>query len=247
MGAKRPDRRGFLKNSAALAGGLTIGAAAPALGQEQHHGPEMIKEGKDHPAATPAPIQNTSPPYASPTAAGPRPITGGSRFMWPPRFRIRSGAITPSSLHWMGTTRGSFLPDVDPREHRLMIHGMVDRPLTFTIDELKRLPSVTRIISSSARETDCHAGRRRSRDARHDELRRMDRRAPVDPAQGVRPERRGNLVRRGRRGGSEGRVEHADCQGDGRHLPGLRHERRSRAAAARVSAAADGSRLRRYF
>ena len=53
--------------------------------------------------------------------------------------------ITPSSLHYMGTTRGSFLPDIDPKEHRLMIHGLVDRPLTFTIDELKRLPSVTRI------------------------------------------------------------------------------------------------------
>ena len=26
-----------------------------------------------------------------------------------------------------------------------MIHGMVDRPLTFTIDDLKRLPSVTRL------------------------------------------------------------------------------------------------------
>ena len=45
----------------------------------------------------------------------------------------------------MGTTRGAFLPDVDPKEHRLMIHGMVDRPLTFTMDDLKRLPSVTRI------------------------------------------------------------------------------------------------------
>ena len=53
--------------------------------------------------------------------------------------------ITPSSLHYMGTTRGAFLPDIDPREHRLMIHGLVDRPLTFTMDDLKRLPSVTRL------------------------------------------------------------------------------------------------------
>ena len=52
--------------------------------------------------------------------------------------------ITPSSLHFVGTTRGSFIPDIDPLEHRLMIHGMVDRPLTFTMEDLKRLPSVTR-------------------------------------------------------------------------------------------------------
>ena len=35
--------------------------------------------------------------------------------------------------------------DIDPRQHTLMIHGLVDRPLTFTMDDLKRLPSVTRL------------------------------------------------------------------------------------------------------
>ena len=47
MGSKRPARREFLKSGAALAGGFTLGAAAPAIGQEQHHSPPMIKEGKD--------------------------------------------------------------------------------------------------------------------------------------------------------------------------------------------------------
>jgi len=45
----------------------------------------------------------------------------------------------------VATHRGSFVPDLDPKEHRLMIHGMVDRPLTFTMDELRRLPYVSRI------------------------------------------------------------------------------------------------------
>ena len=53
--------------------------------------------------------------------------------------------ITPSSLHFVGTTRGSYIPEIDPKEHRLLIHGMVDRPLTFTMEDLKRLPSVTRL------------------------------------------------------------------------------------------------------
>ena len=52
--------------------------------------------------------------------------------------------ITPTSLHYVATHRGAFVPDIDPKEHRLMIHGMVDRPLVFTMDELKRFPSVTR-------------------------------------------------------------------------------------------------------
>ncbi len=33
MSSKRSGRREFLKRSAALAGGLTLGAAAPAMGQ----------------------------------------------------------------------------------------------------------------------------------------------------------------------------------------------------------------------
>jgi sulfane dehydrogenase subunit SoxC len=45
----------------------------------------------------------------------------------------------------VATTRGSYMPDIDPRQHTLTIHGLVDRPLTFTMEDLKRLPSVTRL------------------------------------------------------------------------------------------------------
>ena len=55
------------------------------------------------------------------------------------------GSITPSSLHFVGTHRGAIVPDIDPKEYRLLIHGMVDHPLEFTLDELKRFPSVSRI------------------------------------------------------------------------------------------------------
>jgi len=54
-----------------------------------------------------------------------------------------TGIITPSSLHFERHHAG--VPDIDPRRHRLMIHGMVDRPLVLTMDDLKRYPSVTRI------------------------------------------------------------------------------------------------------
>src|SRR5262245_21176798 len=54
------------------------------------------------------------------------------------------GIITPSGLHFlMDHVNG--VPDIDPRQHRLMMHGMVDRPLTFTMDEVRRFPSVSRI------------------------------------------------------------------------------------------------------
>ena len=54
------------------------------------------------------------------------------------------GTLTPSSLHFERHHAG--VPELDPATHALMVHGMVDRPLTFTVDELKRLPSVTRTI-----------------------------------------------------------------------------------------------------
>ena len=54
------------------------------------------------------------------------------------------GIITPTSLHYT-VTEGKSALNIDPSTHRLMIHGLVDRPLIFTMDELKRLPSVSRI------------------------------------------------------------------------------------------------------
>ena len=53
------------------------------------------------------------------------------------------GIITPSSLHFERHHGG--VPEIDPAAHRLMIHGLVDRPLIFTVDELKRFPSLSRI------------------------------------------------------------------------------------------------------
>jgi sulfane dehydrogenase subunit SoxC len=53
------------------------------------------------------------------------------------------GILTPSSLHFERHHAG--VPQIDPAGHRLLIHGMVDRPLVFTVDELKRLPSMSRI------------------------------------------------------------------------------------------------------
>jgi sulfane dehydrogenase subunit SoxC len=62
---------------------------------------------------------------------------------WSPIGEL-AGTITPSPLHYV-SSHGSVPPDIDPALHRLMIYGMVDRPLVFTVDELKRLPAVSRI------------------------------------------------------------------------------------------------------
>jgi sulfane dehydrogenase subunit SoxC len=52
------------------------------------------------------------------------------------------GTITPSDLHYERHHGGVAV--VDPVTYRLMVHGMVDRPLTFTLQDLKRFPATTR-------------------------------------------------------------------------------------------------------
>ena len=54
------------------------------------------------------------------------------------------GIITPSALHFENHRGG--VPDIDPRKHLLLIHGLVDRPVTLTMEEIKRLPSTSRIL-----------------------------------------------------------------------------------------------------
>lgn len=50
--------------------------------------------------------------------------------------------ITPADLHFERHHAG--IPKIDPGTYELMIHGMVDKPMKFSLSDLKRFPSVTR-------------------------------------------------------------------------------------------------------
>ncbi|MCF2489312.1 sulfite dehydrogenase [Dyadobacter sp. CY347] len=52
------------------------------------------------------------------------------------------GTITPSDLHYERHHGG--VPAIDPAKYELVIHGMVDKPMVFTLADLKRFPSVSR-------------------------------------------------------------------------------------------------------
>jgi len=53
------------------------------------------------------------------------------------------GIITPSGLFYERHHGG--VPVIDPAQHRLMVHGLVKNPMVFTVEEVRRLPSVSRI------------------------------------------------------------------------------------------------------
>ena len=70
----------------------------------------------------------------------PTGITSGSALT--PHQALR-GSITPADLHFQRHHNG--IPIIDPARYALTIHGLVDRPLVFSLDELKRFPAVTRV------------------------------------------------------------------------------------------------------
>ncbi|HLC30211.1 MAG TPA: twin-arginine translocation signal domain-containing protein, partial [Dehalococcoidia bacterium] len=45
------------------------------------------------------------------------------------------GMITPSGLHFERHHNG--VPQIDPTRYKLLVHGMVARPMVFTLDDLK--------------------------------------------------------------------------------------------------------------
>ena len=54
-----------------------------------------------------------------------------------------TGTVTPADLHFERHHAG--VPEIDPQRYSLLIHGMVERQTVFTLADLKRFPSVSRI------------------------------------------------------------------------------------------------------
>lgn len=77
-------------------------------------------------------------PFETPKR-GPTGATTGSSLT---PLQDLTGNITPSDLHFERHHAG--IPALDPERHTLTIHGLVDRPMTFSVDDIKRFPQVVR-------------------------------------------------------------------------------------------------------
>src|ERR1700682_468474 len=150
MKSKRSNRRRFLKESAALAGGLALGAIPghAQVGQGEVPvkqvglGEVPVKE--DWEAYGVRSRFDKSARIARDHHASEIPTKEHQTTLWTP-LQDQMGIITPSGLHYFVTHAGIPFPDIDPQQHRLLIHGMVDRPLILSLEDLRRLPSVSRI------------------------------------------------------------------------------------------------------
>jgi len=52
------------------------------------------------------------------------------------------GIITPNGVCFERHHAG--IAELDPNDYRLVLHGLVERPLVFTLDDIKRMPRVNR-------------------------------------------------------------------------------------------------------
>jgi sulfane dehydrogenase subunit SoxC len=136
-----PDaaRRRFLKGGVVLGAALAAGAARSAPGQAASEDSSKILGGPLRPNGERSRFEETVREKWLPSKAT---MDEFGSVVTPLDEML--GIITPAALHFV-VQRGG-LPDIDPRKHRLLIHGMVDRPVILTMEEIRRLPSASRIL-----------------------------------------------------------------------------------------------------
>src|ERR1700740_2727252 len=144
-GATTASRRQFLcagaaVGGAALAGGVSRSRAANTDDLPPNT-PEWMKVPGDpmgsQPYGTPSPFEKNVVKNISKdlrqylSASGRTPL------------QDLDGIITPNGLFYERHHAG--VPAIDPAQHRLMLHGLVERPMIFTMDDLRRFPSESHI------------------------------------------------------------------------------------------------------
>jgi sulfane dehydrogenase subunit SoxC len=72
----------------------------------------------------------------------PNRVVSGNGVSWTP-LHLMEGTITPNGLHYERHHNG--IPQIDPKYHRLLIHGLVNNPSFFSIGSLLRYPMLSRI------------------------------------------------------------------------------------------------------
>ena len=155
MKTKRSTRRTFLTIGAAAFGSFAARctrSANRARGPLENHGERVI--GASRRAYGERSTFEKSARYFSRSVT---PGTGASRTPLQDLY----GIITPSSLHFERHHSG--VPHIDPADHQLLLHGLVERSTVFTIQDLQRFPSVSRIhfvecAGNSSREQEGRPG-----------------------------------------------------------------------------------------
>ena len=132
------NRRALLRGGAVVAGAMTSsGALTGAAAEPLQNDPWSLERGLVVPAYQ---VPSRFEKDVVRTLSNPNNEFRNSHARTP--HQLLQGAITPNGLFF--SICHSALPDIDPAQHKLVIHGLVKQPLVYTLDSLSRYPMVTR-------------------------------------------------------------------------------------------------------
>jgi sulfane dehydrogenase subunit SoxC len=144
-----PDRRHFLAGVAG--GGLGLLGAGSSLAQTG-----AKSSGKNQPPNVPGWSRHlgdgvTDHPYGKPVKFEKHVVRKSVEWLTADRqssinftpLHALDGIITPNGLCFERHHGGA--AEIDPDDYRLMIHGLVDKPLVFTLEDLQRFPRTNKI------------------------------------------------------------------------------------------------------
>jgi sulfane dehydrogenase subunit SoxC len=138
-------RRGFLRGALLAAAGLAVPVRAGAAGEgdpailtlpphSTSLGLPVAARGYGLPSKYEANLQRRESPGLTRVSAASVSFAPLQGFF---------GVVTPNGLHFERHHQGWH--DVDPTQHRLMVHGLVKVAKVYTLDDLMRMPSVSRL------------------------------------------------------------------------------------------------------
>jgi sulfane dehydrogenase subunit SoxC len=145
------SRRHFLRESGALMGGAVLGG----LASSEVLGAAAAENAANLPPNVPEWMKTPGDPMGSQLYGMPSPFEKDVIKNIPKNLtqylsasgrtplQDLDGIITPNGLFYERHHGG--VPTIDPAQHRLMLHGLVDKPMIFTMDDIRRFPSESRI------------------------------------------------------------------------------------------------------
>ena len=134
-------RPGALTRRSLLAGAGTLAGSAALMGVASA---QVVAQPAPQVPDDPTKVQGRPPNEVGERSPFEQPKRTPSATSSQTPLDLLNGIITPSDVHYERHHAG--VPLIDPNRYTLTIHGLVDRPTVFTLDDLKRFPSLSRIM-----------------------------------------------------------------------------------------------------
>lgn len=138
----RAERRRFMLGSLAAAAGFAArGARAAPLGAVEHEVPPDASKTQGYPLADES--YGSRSQFETEVRTRFKTATPQSSWTFTP-LQNGVGIVTPSGLHFERSHAGTAV--IDPGKHSLYVHGLVREPKKFSMRDIRRFPSISRIM-----------------------------------------------------------------------------------------------------